>query len=151
MFYLIRYCEVRSPTGEEREIADTLAAELRALGLEVEEDEAASAAEAGAGNLIARSAGTGEEWLMFCAHVDTVPLTPICVSPTPVYCGLCLMIARTRVADCSGVRARSLCGRISPSILIAGGKPAVMNKSDAFFSVTRRRRSCMSLMRLSDG
>jgi len=35
------------------------------------------------------------------------------------------MIARTRVADCSGVRARSLCGRISPSILMAGGKPAV--------------------------
>src|SRR6202048_1097954 len=56
------------------------------------------------------------------------------------------MIARTRVPCCSGVRARSLCGRISPSILIAGGKPAVMNRSDAFFSVTRRRRSCMSLI-----
>jgi tripeptide aminopeptidase len=69
----VRYCEVRSPTGEEREIADTLAAELRALGLEVSEDDAAEAAEAGAGNLIARSAGTGEGWLMFCAHLDTVP------------------------------------------------------------------------------
>ena len=30
----VRYCEIRSPTGEEREIADTLAAELRAMGLE---------------------------------------------------------------------------------------------------------------------
>lgn len=69
----VRYCEVRSPTGEEREIADTLAAELRAMGLEVAEDDAATAAQAGAGNLIARSAGTGERWLMFCAHVDTVP------------------------------------------------------------------------------
>jgi tripeptide aminopeptidase len=69
----VRYCEVRSPTGEEREIADTLAAELRAMGLEVSEDEGAEAAEAGAGNLLARSAGTGEEWLMFCAHIDTVP------------------------------------------------------------------------------
>lgn len=69
----VRYCEVRSPTGEEREIADTLAAELRAMGLDVEEDDAAEAAEAGAGNLIARSAGTGEGWLMFCAHIDTVP------------------------------------------------------------------------------
>jgi len=69
----VRYCEVRSPTGEEREIADTLAAELRAMGLEVVEDDAAAAAEAGAGNLIARSAGSGEEWLMFCAHIDTVP------------------------------------------------------------------------------
>ena len=69
----VRYCEVRSPTGEEREIADTLAAELRAMGLEVEEDDAAGPAEAGAGNLIARAPGSGEGWLMFCAHVDTVP------------------------------------------------------------------------------
>ena len=45
------------------------------------------------------------------------------------------MIARTSVADCSGVSARSLCGRISPSILMAGGKPAVMNRSEAFFSI----------------
>src|SRR5205807_10522293 len=56
------------------------------------------------------------------------------------------MVARTSVADCSTVSARSLCGRISPSILMAGGKPAVMNRSDAFFSVTRRSRSCISLM-----
>ena len=41
----VRYCEVRSPTGEEREIADTLAAELRAMGLEVSEDGGAEAAE----------------------------------------------------------------------------------------------------------
>jgi tripeptide aminopeptidase len=69
----VRYCEVRSPTGEEREIADTLTAELRAMGLEVSEDDAAGPAEAGAGNLIARSPGSGEDWLMFCAHIDTVP------------------------------------------------------------------------------
>jgi tripeptide aminopeptidase len=69
----VRLCEIRSPTGEEREIADTLAAELRALGLEVSEDDAAGPAEAGAGNLLARSPGTGEGWVMFCAHVDTVP------------------------------------------------------------------------------
>src|SRR4051794_38418084 len=43
------------------------------MGLEVVEDDAADAAQAGAGNLIARSAGTGEGWLMFCAHIDTVP------------------------------------------------------------------------------
>src|SRR3954453_5688949 len=69
----VRYCEVRSPTGEEREVADTLAAELHGMGLEVAEDGAAMAADAGAGNLIARSAGTDDEWLMFCAHLDTVP------------------------------------------------------------------------------
>jgi tripeptide aminopeptidase len=69
----VRYCEIRSPTGEEREVVDTLAAELRALGLEVIEDGAAGPAEAGAGNLLARAPGTGERWVMLCAHVDTVP------------------------------------------------------------------------------
>jgi tripeptide aminopeptidase len=69
----VRLCEVRSPTGEEREVADTVAAELRALGLEVSEDDAAGPAEAGAGNLLARLPGKSEEWVMFCAHLDTVP------------------------------------------------------------------------------
>jgi tripeptide aminopeptidase len=69
----VRLCEIRSPTGEEREIADTVAAELRALGLEVSEDAAAGPAEAGAGNLLARLPGRSEEWMMFCAHLDTVP------------------------------------------------------------------------------
>jgi tripeptide aminopeptidase len=69
----VRLCEIRSPTGEEREIADTVAAELRALGLEVSEDDAAGPAEAGGGNLLARLPGRSEEWVMFCAHLDTVP------------------------------------------------------------------------------
>ncbi len=69
----MRLCEIRSPTGEEREIADTVAAELRALGLEVSEDAAAGPAEAGAGNLLARLPGRTDEWVMFCAHLDTVP------------------------------------------------------------------------------
>lgn len=69
----VRLCEIRSPTGEEREVADTLAAELGALGLEVSEDEAAGPAEAGAGNILARLPGRSDRWAMFCAHVDTVP------------------------------------------------------------------------------
>jgi tripeptide aminopeptidase len=69
----VRLCEIRSPTGEEREVVDTIAAELRAMGLEVSEDDAAGPAEAGAGNLLARLPGQGEGWVMFCAHVDTVP------------------------------------------------------------------------------
>lgn len=69
----VRLCEIRSPTGEEREVADTVAAELRALGLEVSEDDAAGRADAGAGNLLARLPGRSEEWVMFCAHLDTVP------------------------------------------------------------------------------
>ena len=54
-------------------MADTIAAELRALGLEVSEDDAAGPAEAGAGNLVARLPGQSDEWVMFCAHIDTVP------------------------------------------------------------------------------
>jgi tripeptide aminopeptidase len=70
----VRLCEIRSPTGEEREVADTIAAELHALGLEVGEDGAAGPAEAGAGNLLARLPGRNESrWAMFCAHIDTVP------------------------------------------------------------------------------
>src|SRR6202140_812205 len=56
------------------------------------------------------------------------------------------MIARTSMPDCSAVRARSICGRISPSILIAGGKFAVMNRSEAAFSTQRLSSSCISLM-----
>jgi tripeptide aminopeptidase len=69
----VRLCEIRSPTGEEREVADTVGAELRALGLEVTEDDAAEPAGAGAGNLLARLPGRSDRWLMFCAHLDTVP------------------------------------------------------------------------------
>jgi tripeptide aminopeptidase len=69
----VRLCEIRSPTGEEREIADTVLAELRALGLEASEDDAGAAAGAGAGNLIARLPGRSDRWVMFCAHLDTVP------------------------------------------------------------------------------
>ena len=54
-------------------MADEVARELRELGLEVSEDEAAGPARAGSGNLIARVPGAGESWVMFCAHLDTVP------------------------------------------------------------------------------
>jgi tripeptide aminopeptidase len=68
-----RLCEISSPTGSEREIADVVAAELRELGAEVTEDDKAEAAKAGAGNLVARLAGSGEGWVMFSGHIDTVP------------------------------------------------------------------------------
>ena len=69
----VRLCEIASPTGDERAVADAVTAELRELGIEVHEDDAAGAARAGAGNLIARVPGTGDGWVMFCAHLDTVP------------------------------------------------------------------------------
>jgi tripeptide aminopeptidase len=69
----VRLCEIASPTGEERAVADAVLAELRELGVEVVEDGAAGPARAGAGNLIARVPGERDEWVMFCAHLDTVP------------------------------------------------------------------------------
>jgi tripeptide aminopeptidase len=68
-----RLCEIRSVTGEEREVADSLIADLRAMGLEVSEDDAAGPAQAGSGNILARLPGRGDAWAMFCAHIDTVP------------------------------------------------------------------------------
>jgi tripeptide aminopeptidase len=69
----VRLCEVASPTGKERAVADAVAAELREAGVEVEEDRSAGPARAGAGNLIARVPGSGDRWVLFCAHLDTVP------------------------------------------------------------------------------
>jgi len=69
----VRLCEIASPTGQERAVADDVLAELRELGVEVSEDGSAEAASAAAGNLIARVPGSGEGWLSFFSHLDTVP------------------------------------------------------------------------------
>jgi tripeptide aminopeptidase len=71
----VRYCEIESPSGREREMADALIADLRALGLEVDEDDTAAATGAGSGNLLARIPGPeGAPTVLLCAHMDTVPL-----------------------------------------------------------------------------
>jgi tripeptide aminopeptidase len=69
----VRLSEIASPTGEERAVADAVLAELRGLGVEVIEDDAAGPANAAAGNLIARVPGRGDRWLSFFSHLDTVP------------------------------------------------------------------------------
>ena len=69
----VRLCEIGSPTGEEREVADAVLDELRASGVDVAEDASATPAQAGAGNLIARVPGRTDRWLSFFAHLDTVP------------------------------------------------------------------------------
>ena len=68
-----RLCEIPSPTGSERAVADHVLEELRGLGIDVAEDEAAGPARAGAGNLIARIPGRSDRWVLLCAHLDTVP------------------------------------------------------------------------------
>jgi tripeptide aminopeptidase len=69
----VRLCETASPTGEEREVADSVLDELRAHHVDVTEDSAATPARAGAGNLIARVPGRTDRWVSFFAHLDTVP------------------------------------------------------------------------------
>ena len=71
----VRLCEIESPSGDERAIADAVTEELRALGLDVEEDDTADETGAGAGNLLARIPGPdGAPTILLCAHIDTVPL-----------------------------------------------------------------------------
>jgi tripeptide aminopeptidase len=71
----IRFCEIESPSGRERGVADTLREELRALGIEVEEDDSAARTGSDSGNLLARIPGPeGMPTVLLCAHMDTVPL-----------------------------------------------------------------------------
>ena len=58
-------CRIPSPSWEEAACAERVAAELRAMGVAVEADEA--------GNLLARINGRSERTILLCAHLDTVP------------------------------------------------------------------------------
>ena len=65
---------VPSPSGEERAVADRVAAYLRDLALAVDEDDAGSEIDSTIGNLLCRLEPTAEGTpLFFCAHLDTVP------------------------------------------------------------------------------
>jgi len=66
-------CAIASPFGHERRVADRVAEELRALGLEVEEDDAGGEIGGDAGNLLARLPGRTDRSVLLCAHLDTVP------------------------------------------------------------------------------
>jgi tripeptide aminopeptidase len=67
-------CRIESPSGRERACADWITRELAELGLAVTEDDAGGAVGADAGNLRAAIPGSGEGTILFCAHMDTVPL-----------------------------------------------------------------------------
>jgi tripeptide aminopeptidase len=63
-----------SPPGDERAVADRVAAYMRDLGLDVSEDDAGARIGSNAGNLFARVEATdGGTPLFLCAHLDTVP------------------------------------------------------------------------------
>ncbi|MEX1140733.1 MAG: M20/M25/M40 family metallo-hydrolase [Thermoleophilaceae bacterium] len=71
-----RLCEIESPSRRERAVADFVAAELRACGLDVAEDGSGAATGSDSGNLLARILGpAGAPTVLLCAHLDTVPPT----------------------------------------------------------------------------
>jgi tripeptide aminopeptidase len=73
--HFVRMCGIASPSRSERAIVDHIAGELRALGLEVMEDDSGERTGSEAGNLLARVPGpAGARTVLLCAHVDTVPL-----------------------------------------------------------------------------
>ncbi|MEP0766111.1 MAG: M20/M25/M40 family metallo-hydrolase [Fimbriimonadia bacterium] len=71
-------CHINSPSRSERAVQDFLAEELRALGLQPIEDDAAAAASGNAGNLIVEvpATVTGAPTILLTAHVDTVEPNP---------------------------------------------------------------------------
>ena len=69
---------IPSPPGDERAIADRVAAYLGELGLDVDEDDAGPRIGSNAGNLLARLPTTSADGgvpVFLCAHLDTVPPT----------------------------------------------------------------------------
>lgn len=77
-------CRIESPSGSERACAERVIAELRALEVEVREDDAGPRAGSECGNLLAHipaasgrhaeEAAPGSRCILLCAHLDTVPL-----------------------------------------------------------------------------
>ncbi|MCD6727652.1 MAG: M20/M25/M40 family metallo-hydrolase [Solirubrobacteraceae bacterium] len=76
-------CSIPSPSGHEGAVAARVERELRALGLQVEEDDAAAQVAGERGNLLVRIPGRGEQTVLLCAHLDTVgggePVEPVLV------------------------------------------------------------------------
>lgn len=78
-------CAVRSPSGDERRIADVIVRRLRAAGLRPTEDDAGETLGGNAGNVLCRvparggtvadpDRGGAAPWVLLCAHLDTVPV-----------------------------------------------------------------------------
>ena len=70
----VRLCEIASPTGSERAVADDVLGELRGLGVEVARGRFGAGPRGPApGTSSPGCPGAGEGWVMFAAHLDTVP------------------------------------------------------------------------------
>ena len=79
----VELCRIDSSFGNERACGQRVAAELRGMGLEVAEDDAAASSGAECGNLLARVPGRADRSILLCAHLDTVeataPIDPVIV------------------------------------------------------------------------
>lgn len=74
-------CRIESPSRQERRCGERVIAELRGLGIAVQEDAAGELIGADCGNLLARiparvgeSETSARRSVLLCAHLDTVPL-----------------------------------------------------------------------------
>lgn len=72
----LELCAIPSPPGKEREVADSVAAYLERLGVDVVEDDAGERIGSDANNVYCRlpARDDGGTPLLLCAHLDTVPL-----------------------------------------------------------------------------
>jgi len=72
----LELCAMPSPPGEERDVADRVTRELDRLGLEWHEDGAGTRLGSSTGNVVCRIPPAADEGvpLLFCAHLDTVPV-----------------------------------------------------------------------------
>jgi tripeptide aminopeptidase len=80
----VELCRIASPSGSERGCAERVSTELRALGAEVQEDDAGARIGSDCGNLLVRLPVAGQapeaslqqdrRSILLCAHLDTVPL-----------------------------------------------------------------------------
>jgi len=72
----VELCRIPSPSRHEGAVAAYVRAQVEALGLRVEEDDAGAALGSDTGNLIVHTEGRGEPFFL-TAHMDTVPPTPV--------------------------------------------------------------------------
>jgi tripeptide aminopeptidase len=103
----LELCAIPSPSGRERAVADRVCAYLEDLGLEVEEDDAASRLDGDTGNLYSRLPATADGLPIFlCAHTDTVP-PDAPIEPVVGEDGVVRNAARTARSSAPTTRPRS--------------------------------------------
>ena len=71
---LIELCEIPSPSKKEGAVAAYIRERIHALGLTVEEDDAAGHLDGETGNLLVKAPGSEEPPLLLTAHMDTVSM-----------------------------------------------------------------------------